>query len=67
VCSQGVEDDGISFLSETSRIERIRDEEAYEGVHCSTGGAAGHCAHSLQTDVGFGDAIVPAPEELGSA
>ena len=32
VCSQEVEDDGLSFLSETIRVERIRDEEAYEGV-----------------------------------
>ena len=28
VCSQDVENDGISFRSETIRIERIRDEEA---------------------------------------
>jgi hypothetical protein len=40
VCSQDVEDDGLSFLAETIRVERIRGEEAYEGVrvraHSST-------------------------------
>ena len=32
VCSQKVEDDGLMFLSDTIRVERIRDDEAYEGV-----------------------------------
>ena len=32
VCSQDVEDDGLSFLRETIRVERIRDEEIYEGL-----------------------------------
>jgi hypothetical protein len=33
VCSQDVEDDGLSFLSGTIRVERIRDEETH-GLHC---------------------------------
>ncbi|MBV9483459.1 MAG: nucleotidyl transferase AbiEii/AbiGii toxin family protein [Acidobacteria bacterium] len=32
VCSQDVEEDGLSFPSETIRVERLRDEETYEGV-----------------------------------
>jgi len=32
VCSQKVEDDGLMFLLDTIRAERIRDDEAYEGV-----------------------------------
>ena len=31
VCSQKVEDDGLTFLPDTIRVERIRDDEAYEG------------------------------------
>jgi len=62
VCSQDVENDGISFLSETIRIERIRDEEAYEGVRVLLEGRLGSVRIPLQVDVGFGDAIVPAPE-----
>ncbi len=31
VCSQEVEDDGLTFLPDTIRVERIRDDEAYEG------------------------------------
>jgi Nucleotidyl transferase AbiEii toxin, Type IV TA system len=64
VCSQDVEDDGLSFPSETIRVERIRDEEAYEGVRIRLEARLGNVRIPLQIDVGFGDAIVPAPEEL---
>jgi predicted nucleotidyltransferase component of viral defense system len=64
VCSQDVEDDGLSFLAETIRVERIRDEEAYEGVRVLLEARLGNVRIPLQIDVGFGDAIVPAPEEL---
>src|SRR5258708_1941846 len=30
VCAQKVEDDGMTFLADTIRIEKIREEEAYE-------------------------------------
>jgi hypothetical protein len=32
VCSRTVEDDGLTFLRDTIRVERILDDEAYEGV-----------------------------------
>ena len=64
VLSQDVEDDGLSFLSETIRVEPIRDEEAYEGVRVLLEARLGNVRIPLQIDVGFGDAIVPAPEEL---
>jgi len=64
VCSQDVKDDGLSFLSETIRVERIRDEEAYEGVRVLLEARLGNVRIPLQIDVGFGDAIVPGPEAL---
>lgn len=64
VCSQDVEDDGLSFPSETIGIERIRDEEAYEGVRVLLEARMGSVRIPLQIDVGFGDTIVPAPEVL---
>ena len=64
VCSQDVEDDGLSFLSKTIRVESIRDEEAYEGVRVLLEGRLGSVGIPLQIDVGFGDVIVPAPEDL---
>ena len=64
VLSQDVEDDGLSFLSETIRVEPIRDEEAYEGVRVLLEARLGNVRIPLQIDVGFGDAVVPAPAEL---
>jgi len=64
VCSQEVEDDGLSFIPETIRVERIRDEEAYEGVRVLLEVRLGNARIPLQVDVGFGDAIVPGPAEL---
>jgi hypothetical protein len=64
VCSQDVKDDGLSFLSKTIRVERIRDEEVYEGVCVLLEARLGNVRIPLQIDVGFGDAVVPAPEDL---
>jgi predicted nucleotidyltransferase component of viral defense system len=64
VCSQKVEDDGLMFLSGTIRVERIRDDEAYEGVRVRLEARLGNVRVPLQIDVGLGDAIVPASEEL---
>jgi predicted nucleotidyltransferase component of viral defense system len=64
VCSQNVEDDGLTFLTDTIRAERIRDEEAYEGVRVRVEARLGDVRIPLQIDVGLGDTIVPASEEL---
>ena len=64
VCSQKVEDDGLTFLPDTIRVERIRDEEAYEGVRVRVAARLGDVRIPLQIDVGLGDTIVPASEEL---
>ena len=64
MCSQKVEDDGLRFLPDTIRVERIRDDEAYEGVRVRLEARLGDVRVPLQIDVGLGNAIVPAPEEL---
>lgn len=64
VCSQNVEDDGLTFLPDTIRVERIRDEEAYEGVRLRMEARLGNVRVPLQIDVGLGDTIVPGSEEL---
>lgn len=64
VCSQNVEDDGLTFLPNTIRVERIGDQEAYEGVRVRVEARLGDVRIPLQIDVGLGDTIVPASEEL---
>jgi predicted nucleotidyltransferase component of viral defense system len=55
---------GLTFLPGTIRVERIRDEEAYEGVRVRVEARLGDARIPLQIDVGLGDTIVPASEEL---
>jgi predicted nucleotidyltransferase component of viral defense system len=64
VCSQNVEDDGMTFLPDTIRVEKIRDEEAYGGVRVRVEARLGHVRIPLQIDIALGDTIVPASEEL---
>jgi predicted nucleotidyltransferase component of viral defense system len=64
VCAQKVEGDGLTFLPHTIRVERIRDDEAYEGVRVRLEARLGKVRIALQIDVGLGDTIVPGPEEL---
>ena len=59
VCLRKVEDDGLTFLPDTIRVERIRDDEAYEGVRVRLEARLGTVRVALQIDVGLGDAIVP--------
>jgi Nucleotidyl transferase AbiEii toxin, Type IV TA system len=59
-----VEDDSLTFLPDTIRVDRIRDDETYEGVRVRLEARLGKVRVALQIDVGLGDAIVPGPEEL---
>ena len=51
------------FVLDTIRAERIRDDEAYEGVRVRVEARLGDVRVPLQIDVGLGD-IFPASEEL---
>jgi predicted nucleotidyltransferase component of viral defense system len=64
VCAEKVEEDGVTFLADTIRIEKIRDEEAYEGIRVRLEARLANARIPLQIDVGFGDVITPAPIEV---
>jgi predicted nucleotidyltransferase component of viral defense system len=64
VCEEKVEDDGLIFLADTIRIDKIRDEEAYEGIRVLLEARLSNARIPLQIDVGFGDVITPAPIEV---
>ena len=64
LCSQEVENDGLTFLPDTIRVERIRDEEEYDGVRVLLTAHLENARIPLQIDVGFGDVISPGPVEL---
>lgn len=64
LCSQEVEDDGLTLLPDTIRVDKIRDEEEYEGVRVLLTAHLANARILLQIDVGFGDVISPGPVEL---
>jgi predicted nucleotidyltransferase component of viral defense system len=55
-------DDGIHFDHASVRAAPIRKEANYEGVRVTLTGTLDNARCSVQIDVGFGDAVTPAPE-----
>jgi hypothetical protein len=64
LCQIEVEPDGLTFQAESVRGERIKDDEEYEGVRLHVTALLDQARINLQIDVGFGDRVVPAPEEI---
>jgi predicted nucleotidyltransferase component of viral defense system len=64
VVAQVVEDDGLVFDAKSVRITRIKEEQEYEGLRVNFLARLKRARISLQVDIGFGDAIVPDPEEI---
>jgi predicted nucleotidyltransferase component of viral defense system len=59
-----VEPDGLEFFTESVRGKRIKEDQEYEGVRLSIQARLEQARLSLQIDIGFGDAVTPAPEEI---
>lgn len=56
-------DDGIVFQSDTVKAAEIRKEANYAGVRVTLLGLLDGARCSVQIDIGFGDAVVPGPED----
>jgi predicted nucleotidyltransferase component of viral defense system len=57
------EEDGLVFLPDTVRAERIREDQEYEGVRITLIAMLAGARIPMQVDVGFGDAVHPDPLE----
>ena len=55
-------DDGIVFDIHTLKIEEIRKEANYSGLRISLMGHVDGARCPIQVDIGYGDAVTPAPE-----
>jgi len=64
LCVVECQDDGMNYLPDSLRAESIRDEQEYGGVRITLTGMLNQARIPLQIDIGFGDAITPAPEEV---
>lgn len=56
-------DDGIMFQPETVKADEIRKEANYAGVRVTLVGLLNGARCPVQLDIGFGDAVVPGPED----
>jgi hypothetical protein len=62
ICVVSIDDDGLMFDKESITAVPIREEAIYDGVRVVMRVHLGVVSIRLQVDVGFGDAIVPAPQ-----
>lgn len=64
ICLIQVVPDGMSFLTETIKVEDIREEDPYGGRRVTFMGLLGNAQIKLQVDAGIGDAVSPEPDWL---
>jgi predicted nucleotidyltransferase component of viral defense system len=61
LCATPVVDDGLVFDPESVHASPIREAQQYEGVRVRLTARLGTARLPLQIDIGFGDAVTPAP------
>ena len=64
ICSIEFPDDGMVYLPETLKAEKISEAQEYEGVQIKLTGLFNDARIPLQIDIGFGDIVTPAPESI---
>ena len=64
VCNTTVTDDGLLFEASSIQTDDIRDDQEYHGIRVRSAGISRAVRLAIQIDVGFGDALVPAPEKV---
>lgn len=57
-------DDGVRYESASMRIAPIREDNVYGGLRLTIPAFIGSARLPVQVDIGFGDAITPAPETV---
>ncbi len=64
ICNVIVEEDGLVFLADTVKGVEIREAKKYQGVRITLTAKLGSAIVPIQVDIGFGDAVTPAPEYI---
>ena len=64
IMSVDVEADGVSFIPESIRTERITEDADYMGIRVLFEARLDTVRLNIQVDIGFGDIIFPCPEEM---
>lgn len=63
-CTVPFEADGLRFDPDSIKAEDIRDDQEYFGIRIRLHGFLNTARIPIQIDVGFGDAVTPAPQEI---
>jgi len=64
ICQEDVEPDGLEFLPDTMRAIEIREDQEYQGVRVLFEARLENAVIPIQIDIGYGDAVTPAPENI---
>jgi hypothetical protein len=64
ICRLEVEPDGLAFHPETIEVDSIREDQEYGGQRVHLRASLGQARIELQVDVGYGDAVLPAPARI---
>ena len=65
LCTVQVEPDGLVYQPETVSGARIREEDEYQGIRITLRALLKKTQIRIQVDIGTGDCVIPAPEEVG--
>ncbi|MFA5291939.1 MAG: nucleotidyl transferase AbiEii/AbiGii toxin family protein [Phycisphaerae bacterium] len=63
-CDAVFDDDGLRFDADSIRTDDIRDDQEYFGIRIRLSAFLANARIPLQIDIGFGDALTPAPQEI---
>jgi len=55
-------EDGMAFQADSIKAEEIRKDANYAGIRVTLVGLLGSARTAIQVDIGYGDAVTPAPE-----
>ncbi len=64
ICTVQVEEDGILFDPHSVKVRAIREDQEHGGLRALITASLEQARIQLQIDVGFGDAVVPPPQEI---
>ncbi|TMN21824.1 nucleotidyl transferase AbiEii/AbiGii toxin family protein [Lentibacillus cibarius] len=64
MCAISIEEDGVKYDVNGITVERIKEDADYEGVRVKIPASLGRMKKLLQLDIGFGDVVVPKPQDI---
>jgi len=65
LCKIKVDPDGLEYISDSVRVDEIREDQEYSGVRVRLeANLAGARIRGVQVDIGFGDVVVPRTKNI---